>query len=223
MRQALERIVEDELSPRLRGVIHAYAFWFALAAGALLVVLAQGERARGAAAVYALGLCGLFAGSALYHRWRWNPRWRPLLRRVDHSTIFLFIAATYTPVALLVLHGPLATVVLIVAWAGALGGILFSLAWITAPRALVAATYVGLGWVAVVVTPQLIDRAGIAPTILIAAGGLLYTVGATVYAFKRPNPWPATFGFHEVFHTLVTTAALVHFVAIAGWVVPVAA
>jgi hemolysin III len=201
-------------------VIHAYAFWVALGAGAALVAVAHGSRARSAAAVYAIGLCGLFAGSAVYHRWRWDPRWRPLLRRIDHSTIFIFIAASYTPVALLVLHGPLSKIVLIVVWAGALGGIVFSLAWITAPRVLVAGTYLALGWVAVIVTPQLIRHAGVAPTVLIAVGGLLYSVGATVYALKRPDPWPATFGFHEIFHTLVTTAALVHFVAIAGWVVP---
>jgi hemolysin III len=223
VRETFERIVEDELRPRLRGVIHAYAFWFALAAGIALIAVANGTRARVAAAVYALGLCGLFAGSAMYHRWRWDPRWRPLLRRIDHSAIFVFIAATYTPVALLVLHGGLATAVLIAVWAGALGGVVFSVAWITAPRVLVAATYLALGWVAVIVTPQLIDRAGMAPTVLIATGGLLYSIGATVYALKRPDPWPQTFGFHEVFHSLVTAAAVVHFVAIAGWVVPVGA
>jgi hemolysin III len=220
VKKKFERLVEEELRPRLRGVIHAYAFWVALGAGAALVAVAHGSRARSAAAVYAIGLCGLFAGSAVYHRWRWDPRWRPLLRRIDHSTIFIFIAASYTPVALLVLHGPLSKIVLIVVWAGALGGIIFSLAWITAPRVLVAGTYLALGWVAVIVTPQLIRHAGVAPTVLIAVGGLLYSVGATVYALKRPDPWPATFGFHEIFHTLVTTAALVHFVAIAGWVVP---
>jgi hemolysin III len=223
VRETLERIVDEELRPRLRGVIHAYAFWFALAAGVALVAVAHGGRARTAALVYAFGLCALFAGSAVYHRWRWDPRWRPLLRRIDHSTIFVFIAASYTPVALLVLKGSLATAVLIAVWAGALGGIVFSLAWITAPRVLVAATYLALGWVAVIVTPQLVDHAGIAPTVLIAIGGLLYSLGATVYALKRPDPWPATFGFHEVFHTLVTTAAAIHFVAIAGWVVPLSA
>jgi hemolysin III len=223
VKKKFERLVEEELRPRLRGVIHAYAFWVALGAGAALVAVAHGSRARSAAAVYAIGLCGLFAGSAVYHRWRWDPRWRPLLRRIDHSTIFIFIAASYTPVALLVLHGPLSKIVLIVVWAGALGGIIFSLAWITAPRVLVAGTYLALGWVAVIVTPQLIHHAGVAPTVLIAVGGLLYSVGATVYALKRPDPWPATFGFHEIFHTLVTTAAVVHFVAIAGWVVPLSA
>jgi hemolysin III len=220
VKKKFERLVDEELRPRLRGVIHAYAFWVALGAGAALVAVAHGSRARSAAAIYAIGLCGLFAGSAVYHRWRWDPRWRPLLRRIDHSTIFIFIAASYTPVALLVLHGPLSKIVLIVVWAGALGGIIFSLAWITAPRVLVAGTYLALGWVAVIVTPQLIKHAGVAPTVLIAVGGLLYSVGATVYALKRPDPWPATFGFHEIFHTLVTTAAAVHFVAIAGWVVP---
>ena len=220
MRETLERIVEEEVRPRLRGVIHAYAFWVALGAGVVLVAVANGALARTSAAIYALGLCGLFAGSALYHRWRWDPRWRPLLRRIDHSTIFVFIAASYTPVALLVLKGDLAIAVLIAVWTGAIAGVIFSLAWITAPRVLVAAIYLALGWVAVVAMPQLITHAGIAPTVLIAVGGLLYSGGATVYALKRPNPWPATFGFHEIFHTLVTTAAAVHFIAIAGWVVP---
>jgi hemolysin III len=223
VKQKLERLVDEELAPRLRGVMHAYAFWVALGLGVALIAVAHGARARSAATVYAIGLCALFAGSAVYHRWRWDPRWRPLLRRIDHSTIFIFIAASYTPVALLVLQGTLAKVVLIVVWAGALAGIVFSLAWITAPRVLVAATYLALGWVAVIVVPQLIHHAGVAPTVLIGVGGLLYSLGATVYALKRPNPWPATFGFHEVFHTLVTTAAAVHFVAIAGWVVPLSA
>src|SRR5690242_19109170 len=185
----------DEIVPLLRGVTHAYAFWFALAGAATLIVLAPDARAVTAAAIYGVGLCALFAGSAVYHRWRWDPRWRPLLRRIDHSTIFIFIAASYTPVALLVLDGALAKVVLVVVWSGALGGIVFSLAWITAPRVLVAGTYLALGWVAVIVTPQLIHHAGIAPTVLIAIGGLLYTLGATVYALRRPDPWPATFGF----------------------------
>ena len=131
MRETLERIVEVELRPRLRGVIHAYAFWVALGAGAVLIAISNGARARTGATVYAVGLCALFAGSAMYHRWRWDPRWRPLLRRIDHSTIFVFIAATYTPIALLVLRGGLAEAVLIAVWAGAIAGVIFSLAWIT--------------------------------------------------------------------------------------------
>lgn len=211
--------IVEEIAPRLRGVIHAYAFWVALVAGFVLVLIADGGRATLASLVYAVGLCGLFAGSAVYHRWRWNPRWRPLLRRVDHSTIFLFIAASYTPIVLLTLDGTIADVMLILVWSGALAGIIFSIAWISAPKVLQAATYLALGWVALVAMPDLF-RAGIAPAVLICVGGFLYSVGATVYAVGRPNPWPATFGFHEIFHTCVTLAALVHFVAIAGWVIP---
>ena len=215
--------VHDELIPLLRGVSHAWAFWFALAAGAALLILAPTAAARVAAVVYAVGLCALFAGSALYHRWRWNPRWRPLLRRVDHSTIFVFIAASYTPIALLVLDGTLRVVVLAGVWAGALAGVAFSVAWISAPRALVAATYLGLGWFAVVTIPQLVDRLPAAPLLLLAAGGALYTAGAVVYARKRPDPWPRTFGFHELFHAFVVAAAAAHFAAMAGWVIPGAA
>ncbi len=210
----------DELVPVLRGVSHAWAFWVALAAGTVLLALAPTGEARGAAVVYAVGLCALFAGSALYHRWRWDPRWRPLLRRIDHSTIFVFIAASYTPIALLVLHGSLRAVVLIGVWAGALAGVAFSVAWISAPRALVAGTYLALGWFAVITIPQLLDRLEAAPLVLLAAGGVLYTAGAVVYAVQRPNPWPRTFGFHEVFHAFVILAAGAHFAAMAGWVIP---
>lgn len=209
--------------PLLRGVLHAWAFWFALVAGAVLLLLAPGAQARVAALVYGVGLCALFAGSGLYHRWRWNPRWRPLLRRIDHATIFVFIAASYTPIALLVLEGSLRTVVLVGVWAGAVGGVIFSVAWITAPRVLTAGTYLALGWFAVVTIPQLLDRLDTVPLALMGAGGLLYTLGAVVYAAKRPNPWPRTFGFHEVFHTFVTLAAAAHFAAMAGWVIPGAA
>ena len=213
-------MTSDELVPLLRGVSHAWAFWFALAAGAVLLVLAPSAEARVAALVYAVGLCALFAGSALYHRWRWDPRWRPLLRRIDHSTIFIFIAASYTPIALLVLDGSLRVVVLVGVWAGALAGVAFSVAWISAPRALVAGTYLALGWFAVITVPQLLDRLEAAPLVLLAAGGVLYTVGAFVYAWQRPNPWPRTFGFHEVFHAFVIAAAGAHFAAMAGWVIP---
>jgi hemolysin III len=212
--------VPDELVPILRGVSHAWAFWVALVAGVVLLVLAPGADARVAALVYAIGLCALFAGSALYHRWRWDPRWRPLLRRIDHSTIFVFIAASYTPIALLVLDGPLRVVVLIGVWAGAIAGVAFSVAWISAPRALTAGTYLALGWFAVITIPQLVDRLPVVPLALLAAGGVLYTLGALVYASKRPNPWPRTFGFHEVFHAFVIAAAAAHFAAMAGWVIP---
>jgi hemolysin III len=208
----------DEI-PILRGVSHFWAVWFAAAGAAVLVVLASSASARVAAAIYGAGLIALFGGSALYHRWRWDPRWRPLLRRIDHSTIFVFIAASYTPVGILVLDGTLQVVVLIVVWVGAIAGVAFSLAWIDAPRALQAALYIGLGWVAVLATPQIVEKLGTAPVALLGAGGVLYTVGAVVYAAQRPNPWPRVFGFHELFHAFVIAAAVCHFVAMAGWVV----
>jgi hemolysin III len=215
-------IAQEELRPLLRGMSHAYAFWVALVAAVLLTVLVPAGTARGAAVVYGIGLCALFAASGTYHRWRWNPRWRPLLRRIDHSTIFVFIAASYTPVALLVMHGTLRWVILVAVWTGALAGVILSVAWITAPRVLSALCYLALGWVVVVALPQMIDRLDVAPLVLLAAGGVLYSIGALVYATKRPNPWPRVFGFHEVFHALVILAAAVQFVALAGWVFPAA-
>jgi hemolysin III len=213
----------EEVIPRLRGVLHAYAFWFAAVAAATLVALAPTDRARIAAAIYGMGLCALFAASGLYHRWRWHPRWKPLLRRLDHSTIYLFIAATSTPIALLVLSGTLQVVVLTTVWAGAALGIAFALAWIDAPRLLTAGTYMAVGWAGVVAVPQLLSEVGVAPFVLFLVGGILYSIGATVYAARRPDPWPRTFGFHELFHTLVIAAAVVHFIAMAAWVVPHAA
>lgn len=212
--------MNDELIPLLRGVSHAWAFWVALGAAVVLVVLAPEGAPRVAASVYGGGLCALFAGSALYHRWPCTPRLRQVLRRIDHSTIFVFIAASYTPVALLVLDGSWRWVVLGVVWAGAGAGVGMSVAWLTAPRVLRAGTYLALGWVVVIALPQLVERLPAAPLALFAAGGLLYSVGAVVYAFRRPDPWPHTFGFHELFHAFVVAAALTHFVAMAGWVIP---
>jgi hemolysin III len=213
-------IIEDELRPLLRGMSHAYAFWVALVAAVVLTAVVPSGTPRLGAVIYGIGLCGLFAASGSYHRWRWDPRWRPLLRRVDHSTIFVFIAATYTPVALLVMHGTLRWAILVAVWVGALGGVILSVAWITAPRVLSAACYLALGWVSVIAMPQMIDKLDLAPLVLLGAGGVLYSLGALVYATKRPNPWPEVFGFHEVFHALVILAAAVQFIALAGWVFP---
>ena len=212
--------VAEEVIPRLRGLLHAHAAWVAAVAAIALIALAPTAGARVAALIYGVGLIALFSVSALYHRWPGDPRWKPWLRRMDHSTIFVFIAASYTPVGLLVLDGTVQIVVLVSVWAGALAGIVMSVAWISAPRWLQALTYLLVGWVAVLALPQLAERVGVAPLVLLAVGGGLYTLGAVVYAIRRPDLWPRTFGFHEVFHTLVIAAAVVHFVAMAGWVVP---
>jgi hemolysin III len=205
--------------PALRGVLHQWAFWFALAAGAALVSLAP-TGARLAALIYGAGLCLMLAASALYHRLNCGPSLRSALCRIDHSAIYVFMAASYTPLALLLLEGTSRWVVLASVWAGALFGVMLSVAWITAPRVLNAIAYVALGWAAVIAFPELSSDLDVAPLVLFAAGGLLYSVGAVIYALRRPNPWPTTFGFHEVFHALVIAAALTHFVAIAGWVIP---
>ena len=216
----MDRDAREELIPRLRGVSHAVAFLLAIAAVIVLLALADGTRATVAVVVYGVGLVALFGGSALYHRWPGPRRFKPLLRRIDHSTIFVFIAASYTPVALIVLDGSVAWVLLVGAWAGALAGVAFSLGWIDAPRPLVAGSYVALGWLAVIATPQLVSALDAVPVVLFVAGGLLYSAGAIVYARQRPDPWPRTFGFHEVFHALVILAAAAHYVALIGWVVP---
>ncbi len=215
-----QRFVTDEVIPRLRGLLHAHAAWVAAAAAILLIALAPTAAARVAALIYGAGLIALFSASALYHRWRGDPRWKPWLRRLDHSTIFVFIAATYTPIALLVLDGTRQTVVLVSVWASAVLGVVLSLAWINAPRWVQAVCYLAMGWVAIIALPQLTERVGVTPFVLLAVGGALYSLGAAVYATQRPNLWPRTYGFHEVFHTLVIAAALVHFIAMAGWVVP---
>ena len=207
--------------PRLRGVSHQWAFFVSLALGAALVVAAPAGQPRLAAAIYALSVAALFGTSALYHRITWGTqaarRW---MRRLDHSMIFFLIAGTYTPFALLVLDGDLATVILIVVWAGALAGVLMKLVWIDAPKALVAILYLALGWVAVAAFPTMIGELGITGTALVAVGGLLYTAGALVYAFQRPNPAPTVFGYHEVFHALVILAAALQYAVIAFYVIP---
>jgi hemolysin III len=171
-------------------------------------------------AVYSVGLVALFAGSALYHRWPDRGRLKAVLQRVDHSTIFVFIAASYTPIALLVLHGAFAWVILGLAWAGAAAGVTLSLGWIQAPRPVVTGSYLALGWLAVLALPELLSKLGPLPLALLAGGGILYSVGAIIYARQRPDPWPGWFGFHEVFHALVIVAAAAQYVALVVWVVP---
>jgi hemolysin III len=207
--------------PRLRGVSHQWAFYVSLALGAALVGAAPAGEPRLAAAVYALSVAALFGTSALYHRITWaSQAARRWMRRVDHSMIFFLIAGTYTPFALLVLDGDLATVILVVVWGGALAGIVMKLVWIDAPKTLVAIVYLALGWVAVAAFPTLVDELGITGAALVAVGGLIYTAGALVYAFQRPNPAPAVFGYHEVFHALVILAAALQYAVIAFYVIP---
>ena len=208
------------VKPRMRGVLHQYAFFVSVVLGAALVIVAPGGRARLAALIYAFAVSGLLGTSALYHRVTWPPRARAWMRRLDHSMIFVLIAGTYTPFALLVLDGALAQAILVVVWAGALGGIVLNLVWITAPRWLIAAVYVALGWVAVAAMPALADKIGATGVALLMGGGLLYTAGAVIYATKRPDPSPQVFGYHEIFHALVVAAAAAHFAVVAFYALP---
>jgi hemolysin III len=211
-----------EPKPRLRGVLHQWAFFVSLVAGALLVAAAPTGRAAAVGAVYAAALTGMFGASALYHRVAWRPSLRPWFRRLDHSMIFVLIAGTYTPFAVLVLSQPLGAVVLVLIWTGAAGGIVLSLLWPDAPKGVSAAVYVTLGWVAIIAMPQMLDRLGVLGVALVVAGGLLYSAGAVVYARRRPDPAPTVFGYHEIFHVLVVVAAALHFVVIAFLVLPLA-
>jgi hemolysin III len=201
-------------------VFRQYAFFVSLATGTLLVLLAATTKASLAVGIYAASVSALFGVSALYHRFTWTPPVRRRMRRLDHSMIFLLIAGTYTPVGLLVLNGTPATVVLAVVWGGAVAGIVLELAWTTAPRWLGGTVYLALGWVAVVAMPQLFAQLGMTGGLLILAGGLIYSAGAAVYALRRPDPVPAVFGYHELFHLLVIGGVAAHFLAISLYALP---
>jgi hemolysin III len=209
------------VKPKLRGVSHKWAFFVSLVLGAALILLADTPKATFAVAVYAVSLSALLGTSALYHGVEWSrPDLRLWMRRLDHSMIFLLIAGTYTPFALLVLDGTLAMAILAVVWIGAVAGAIVEMIWIDHPKWASALLYLSLGWVAVASFPELWASLGPAGTLLVAAGGLLYTAGAVVYATQRPNPNPATFGYHEVFHLFVIAAALAHFSAVAFFALP---
>jgi hemolysin III len=214
-------VLPQLVKPRLRGVLHQYAFFVSVVLGAALVIAAP-DGAKLAATIYTFAVSGLLGTSALYHRVTWSKRARAWMRRLDHSMIFVLIAGTYTPFALLVLDGTLAEAILIVVWAGALGGIVLNLVWITAPRWLIAAVYLALGWVAVAAMPALADKLGATGVALLMGGGLLYTAGAVIYATKRPDPAPQVFGYHEIFHALVVAAAAAHFAVVAFYALPAA-
>jgi hemolysin III len=211
--------LDPRLKPRLRGVLHQWAFAVSVVTGIGLVLEAGSARARVAVAVYALSVAALFGTSALYHRVNWRTlsarRW---VRRLDHTMIFVLIAGTYTPFGLLVLNGALGTAILIAVWCAALAGAVFKLVWIDAPGWLGAATYVSIGWIALVALPELLERLGIAAVGALALGGILYSVGAVIYAHKRPDPVPTVFGYHELFHLLVIVAAALQYAVVAFWV-----
>lgn len=206
--------------PRLRGVLHLAGFAVACLVGVAFVVTLDGLRLL-AAAAFAASAAAMLGASALYHRVTWTPRARLWMRRVDHAGIYLLIAGTYTPVGLLSLHGSLQRIVLAIAWAGAGVAILSKVCWVGSPKWLSAVVGIGLGWVGVAALPQLASTAGPAAVALLATGGLAYTVGAIVYARRRPDPVPAVFGYHELFHALTLVALACQYVAIAFFVVRV--
>ena len=207
-----------DLRPRLRGVFHQYAFFVSLGFGALLVVGASGAGERTSAAVFATALAAMFGISALYHRVTWRPRARRWMRRLDHAAIYLLIAGTYTPVGLLALSGAWRWTVLPVVWGGALVAIVLRLAWIDAPKWLAATVGIALGGVGIVALPHLWVHSGPLGVALLGAGGLLYAVGAIVYARSRPDPVPSVFGYHELFHAFVIAAAACQYAAVALFV-----
>lgn len=217
MHDGLERTVSElteALRPRLRGVLHEGAFAISLVTGTALVCLAEGARARGAALVYAVSVALLFGTSAAYHRGSWSPRGRALMARLDHSMIFILIAGTYTPFALLLLEGTARWAVFGVVWGGAAVGVVLRNAVRRPARWLFVGLYLALGWVALAVLPQILRAGGPAVLVLLLAGGAFYTAGAVVYALRRPDPSPHWFGFHEVFHAFTLLAFATHYVAV---------
>ncbi len=206
-------IVTTREKPLLRGVFHEIAAAFAFAGGVALTQMASGTRGTVAAAIYGVSLTALFGISALYHRPRWGPRLYGIMRRLDHSAIFILIAGTYTPIALMV-PSRIGLVLLAVVWAGALAGVAFSIAWPRAPKWLTASLYVALGWAIVPALPELARAMGPVGLTLLTGGGVVYSIGALIYALRRPDPFPTVFGYHEVFHLLVIVAATFHYAAV---------
>jgi hemolysin III len=203
----------EDLKPTWRGWIHAGTFPVTIAAGIVLLVLADGAAAKWSSAVFVVSSMLLFGNSALYHRFNWKPRTRVILKRIDHANIFLLIAGSYTPITVLALPPNKAVLLLSLVWGGAILGIAFRVFWIHAPRWLYVPLYLLLGWGAMMFIVDFF-RADVVMMTLILAGGLWYSVGAVVYGLKKPNPVPGVFGFHEIFHTLTVVAFLCHFVAI---------
>jgi len=203
-----------EIKPKLRGWLHLATFPLSLVAGIVLISLSPDNTTRVASTVFAVSSTSLFGVSALFHRGHWSPRWHGVLRRLDHSNIFLLIAGTYTPFALTLLDDTSAQLLLALVWGGALLGIAFRVFWIGAPRWLYLPVYIALGWAAVFWLGDFARSGGSAVLTLIIAGGLLYSLGGVVYGLQRPNPIPRWFGFHEVFHSCTIAAFAMHYVGI---------
>jgi hemolysin III len=203
--------------PRMRGLLHAYAAGVAVVCGLVLCSLAAtrpGWAPLLSCLVYSLTVCALFTTSALYHRRVWSERGYKIMRRLDHSMIFIFIAGTYTPLCVLLLPAKLATILLATVWGGAIAGVILKMVYPHGRRWLSAPLYLALGWVAIAVLPDILHRGGGATVVLLAIGGAAYSVGAVFYALRRPNPWPTVFGHHEFFHACTLVAAICHHVAI---------
>ena len=196
-----------------RGWIHAGVLPLVIAAGIVLVVLANGVAAKATTAIFFASSVLLFGNSALYHRFNWGPRAKKALKRIDHANIFLLIAGSYTPITWLALPRKEALVLMIAIWGTALLGIGFRVFWIGAPRWLYVPIYIGMGWAAIVFMNDFF-AANAPMMILILTGGLCYTLGAAAYGFKRPNPWPGKFGFHEIFHSFTVLAFMCHWAGI---------
>ncbi|GAB1688275.1 hemolysin III family protein [Krasilnikovia sp. M28-CT-15] len=203
--------------PRLRGRLHQYAFFVALVCGIVLCSIAASRPGVApflSCLLYSLTVCGLFGVSALYHRRVWSDRGYQIMRRMDHSMIFIFIAGTYTPFCVLLLPPATRDVMLAIIWAGALGGVALKMIWPHLPRWAGAPLYLGLGWAAVAILPDVLHHGGVTVLVLLAAGGAAYSIGAVFYALRRPNPWPTVFGHHEFFHACTLVAAILHHIAI---------
>ncbi|MBV1854400.1 hemolysin III family protein [Catellatospora sp. NEAU-YM18] len=203
--------------PRLRGQLHAYASIVAVFCGVVLVSVAAtrpGAAPVTSAAVYSVTICALLAVSALFHRTVWSTRGYQIMRQLDHAMIFVFIAGTYTPICALLLHPAKAAILLTIVWAGATAGVATSVIWRRAPRWVSASLYLGLGWIAVIILPDILHTGGLTALIMLAAGGLVYSAGAVLYALRKPNPWPQTFGHHEFFHACTLIAAICHHIMI---------
>lgn len=211
---------DADAKPRLRGLSHAIAFVLVLPLGVALALNVNTARERTAVIAFAVSAAVMFGASGLYHRVDWSEARRRWMRTLDHAGIFVLIAGTYAAFGLLVLDGAWQLAVLAIVWVGAACAVLLNIVWTDVPKWLSAALGIALGWVAVVALPEFAPRIGAGGLALVLAGGLAYTVGAVIFATRRPNPFPATFGYHEVFHVLVIAAVACHYAAVAFFVVP---